>query len=49
MCTDRTRAEEITQMVAKLKPKLVRVLTTSESVAQFVSALSKALQEAKVV
>jgi hypothetical protein len=42
-------AEEIAQMVAKLKPKLLRILTTSESVARFVSALAKALQEAKVV
>jgi hypothetical protein len=42
-------AEEITRMVDKLKPKLVRVLTTSESIEQFVSALAKALQEAKVV
>jgi hypothetical protein len=41
--------EEITRLVDKLKPKLIRVLTTSESVAQFVSALAKALQEAKVV
>ncbi len=32
-----------------LKPKLVRILTTSESVEQFVSALAKALQKAKVV
>jgi hypothetical protein len=37
--------EAITEMVAKMKPKLVRVLTTSESVAQFLAVLAKALQE----
>jgi hypothetical protein len=36
-------------MVNKLKPKLVRILTTSEYVAQFVSTFAKALQEAKAV
>jgi hypothetical protein len=37
--------ETITEMVAKMKPKLVRVLTTSESVARFLAVLAEALQE----
>jgi hypothetical protein len=37
--------EEITRMATKLKLKLSRVLTTSESVAQFLSALTAALRE----
>jgi hypothetical protein len=37
-------AEEIDKMVAKLKPRLQRVLTTKDAVDQFLSVLAGSLQ-----
>jgi hypothetical protein len=42
--TSQPTAEEVTRMVNRLKPKLLRVLTTAGAVEQFMGALAAALQ-----